>query len=55
MPEDKSGPRRYQWLAFRTYAGQQQMLNVMLSTKGSNFDKHRDDFAAVLYSMKIAK
>jgi hypothetical protein len=55
MPADKSGPRRRQWIAYRPRDGQIQMLNVMLSTKGSNFEKHRDDFPAILYSMKIAK
>lgn len=55
MPEDKSGPRRHQWIAFRNYLGQNQQLNIMLSTKGSNFDKHRTDFPAILYSMKIGK
>lgn len=55
MPEDKSGPRRHQWIAFRNYLGQKQQLNIMLSTKGANFDKHRDDFPAIMYSMKIAK
>lgn len=55
MPEDRSGPRRFQWIAFRNYLGQNQQLNIMLSTKGSNFDKHRDDFAAAMYSMKIQK
>jgi hypothetical protein len=55
MPEDKSGPRRHQWIAYRTYQGQVQMLNVMLSTKGSYFEKHKDDFPAILYSMKIGR
>jgi hypothetical protein len=55
MPEDKGGPRRHQWIAFRKYLGQNQQLNMMLSTKGSNFDKHRDDFPAIMYSMKIGK
>jgi hypothetical protein len=55
MPEDKDGPRRHQWIAFRHYLGQNQQLNVMVSTKGSAFDKRRDDFTAVLYSMKIPK
>lgn len=55
MPEDNSGPRRHQWIAFRNYLGQNQQLNIMLSTKGSNFDKHRTDFPAILYSMKINK
>lgn len=55
MPEDKDGPRRHQWLGSRRYLGQNQQLNIMLATKGSNFEKHRDDFPAVMYSMKIAK
>ncbi len=55
MPEDKSGPRRHQWIAYRTYLGQKQQLNVMTSTKGTNFEKHEDDFPAILYSMKAVK
>jgi len=54
-PEDKEGVRRHQWIAYRTYLGQKQQLNVMLSTKGSNFDKHKDDFPAIMYSMKSTK
>jgi hypothetical protein len=55
MPEDKTGPRRHQWIGYRTYLGQKQQLNVMTSTKGTNFDKHTDDFTAILYSMKTVK
>jgi len=55
MPEDKDGARRHQWIAFRNYQGQNQQLNIMISTKGSNFDKQRDTFGAIMYSMKIAK
>ncbi|MEO6333689.1 MAG: hypothetical protein ABIO91_01780 [Pyrinomonadaceae bacterium] len=55
MPEIKDGPRRHQWIAFRNYHGQNQQLNVMVSTDGDKFDKHRDEFAAVMYSMKIPK
>jgi len=55
MPEDKDGARRHQWIAFRNYQGQNQQLNIMVSTKGSNFDKRRDTFAAIMYSMKIPK
>lgn len=54
-PEGKDDPRRHQWIAYRTYLGQKQQLNVMLSTKGTNFEKHNDDFAAVLYSTKFIK
>lgn len=55
MPEEKSSPRRHQWIAFRNYQGQNQQLNIILSTSGNNFDKHKDDFSAALYSMKIDK
>lgn len=55
MPEDRDGPRRHQWIAFRNYQGQNQQLNIMISTKGSNFDKQRDTFAAIMYSMEIPK
>ena len=54
-PEGKDDPRRHQWIAYRRYLGQVQQLNVMTSTKGSNFDKHKDDFPAILYSMKAVK
>jgi hypothetical protein len=55
MPEIKDGPRRHQWIGFRRYLGQNQQLNIMLSTDGDKFDKHRDTFAAIMYSMKIPK
>lgn len=54
-PEAKDGIRRHQWIAYRNYQGQSQMLNIMLSTNGANFDKQKDTFAAIMYSMKIAK
>lgn len=54
-PEDKSGPQRHQWIAYRKYGGQVQMLNIMLSTKGSNFEKHANEFQAIMYSMGIVK
>jgi hypothetical protein len=53
--EDTSEPRRHQWIGFRKYNGQIQMLNIMLSTKSSNFEKNRDVFKAIMYSMKIDK
>lgn len=54
-PEDKDGIRRHQWIAFRKYQGQNQQLNIMLSTNQTKFDKQEDAFAAILYSMKIPK
>jgi len=55
MPEIKDGARRHQWIAFRNFQGQNQQLNVMISTDGNKFDPKRDTFAAIMYSMKIAK
>jgi hypothetical protein len=54
-PEEKDGIRRHQWIAYRNYQGQSQMLNIMLSTSQANFEKQKDTFAAIMYSMKIAK
>jgi hypothetical protein len=53
--QGKDSPRRQQWIGYRKYAGQTQMVNIMLSTKGGNFDKHRDTFAAILSSTKMAQ
>jgi hypothetical protein len=53
--QGKGSPRRHQWIGYRQYAGQNQMLNVMLSTNGANFDKNRDIFAAVMSSTKITR
>ncbi|MFT3746389.1 MAG: hypothetical protein QM785_19115 [Pyrinomonadaceae bacterium] len=54
-PAGKDDPRRHQWIGYRKYLGQTQMLNIMTSTKASNFAKHEDDFPAILYSMKAVK
>jgi hypothetical protein len=53
-PEHPDGIRRLQWEAFRKYLGQVQMLNVMLSSEGKDFDRHKDAMYGILYSMKIA-
>ena len=53
--KEKDGIRRHQWIAFRRYQGQNQQLNVIISTNGEKFDKQKDTFAAIMYSMKIAK
>ena len=55
MPEVRDGARRHQWIAFRRYLGQNQQLNIMVSTDGDKFDRQRDAFAAIMYSMKIPK
>lgn len=55
VPEDADGIRRHQWIAFRNYQGQNQQLNIMLTTARSRWEKHSDEFPAIMYSMKIAK
>jgi hypothetical protein len=52
-PEKPDGIRRLQWLAYRKYAGQVQMVNVMLSSSGKGFPQHQDAMYGVLYSTKI--
>jgi hypothetical protein len=53
MPEGKDDPRRLQWLTYRKYAGQTQMVNLMLATAGKSFEKNQDTFYAILYSTKL--
>ena len=52
-PEKPDGFRRLQWMAYRKYAGQVQLVNVMLSSSGSGFPKHQDEMYGVLYSTKL--
>jgi hypothetical protein len=52
-PEKPDGIRRLQWLAYRKYAGQVQMVNVMLSSSGKGFPEHQDAMYGILYSTKI--
>ncbi len=53
-PEKPDGIRRLQWLAYRKYAGQVQMVNLMLSTDGKDFLKHQDAMYGIMYSTKLA-
>jgi hypothetical protein len=52
-PEQPDGFRRLQWLAYRKYAGQVQMVNLMLSTTGKDFPRHQDAMYGILYSTKL--
>jgi hypothetical protein len=52
-PEKPDGIRRLQWMAYRKYAGQVQLVNLILSSSGTGFPKHQDEMYGVLYSMKI--
>jgi len=52
-PEKPDDFRRLQWIAFRKYLGQLQQINVMLSTDGKDFDRHKDALYGILYSTKV--
>lgn len=52
-PEKEDGIRRLQWLAYRKYAGQVQMVNLMLSSTGKGFPKHQDAMYGIMYSTKL--
>jgi hypothetical protein len=52
-PEQPDGIRRLQWMAYRKYAGQVQLVNLMLSSDGKGFPKHQDEMYGVMYSTKL--
>lgn len=53
-PEKPDGHRRLQWMAYRKYTGQLQLVNVMLASEGKDFERHRNAMYGILYSMKVA-
>ena len=54
-PEDEDSPQRLQWMAYRKYKGQPQLVNIMLASRGKDFARHEDALFGVLYSTKLAK
>ena len=52
-PENKEDPRRIQWITYRKYAGQTQMIILTLSSTGRSFDKWQDALYGILYSTKL--
>ena len=52
-PEKPDGFRRLQWMAYRKFGGQVQLVNVMLATDGKDFQHHRDAMYGILYSTKL--
>jgi hypothetical protein len=52
-PEKPDGIRRLQWMAYRKYAGQVQLVNIILSSSGKGFPKHQNEMYGVLYSTKL--
>jgi hypothetical protein len=52
-PQMADDIRRLQWMTYRSYAGQTQLVNFILSTNGGSFPKHQDELYGILYSTKI--
>ncbi|HEV7396088.1 MAG TPA: hypothetical protein VGN86_06225 [Pyrinomonadaceae bacterium] len=52
-PEKEDGIRRLQWMTYRKYAGQVQLVNLMLSSSGKGFPKQQDAMYGVMYSTKL--
>jgi hypothetical protein len=53
-PEQGDDHRRLQWMAYRKYTGQVQLVNVMLASEGKDFERHKDAMYGILYSLKIS-
>ena len=53
-PDDAEDPQRIQWIGFRSYLGQTQMVNIMLASRGKDLPQHEDAMYAVLYSTKLS-
>lgn len=53
-PEKGDDHRRLQWMAYRKYTGQVQLVSVMLASEAKDFERHKDAMYGILYSMKIA-
>jgi hypothetical protein len=54
-PESGDNPRRLQWIGFRDYKGQKQMLNIMLAAQGKYFARHEDAMYGILYSTELGE
>lgn len=54
-PETSDSPQRLQWIGYRTYKGQTQYVNIMLSSEGKYFTQNEDAMYGILYSTKMTK
>jgi len=52
-PEKPDDFRRLHWMTYRKFAGQLQLVNVMLASSGKGFPNHQDEMYGILYSTKI--
>ena len=54
-PEDSSGVQRLQWMGYRNYKGQKQLINIILATRGKDFARHEDALYGILYTTDFRK
>jgi hypothetical protein len=54
-PESSDSPQRLQWMGYRKYKGQVQLVNIMLSSQGKYFARHEDEMYGVLYSTQFSE
>jgi hypothetical protein len=54
-PEKPDDPQRLQWIGYRDYKGQKQMVNIMLASQGKYFAQHEDAMYGVLYSTQLGE
>jgi len=52
-PQMADDIRRLQWMTYRKFGGQTQLVNVILSTSGGKFDSRSDELYGILFSTKI--
>ncbi|HEX7175614.1 MAG TPA: hypothetical protein VF240_10180 [Pyrinomonadaceae bacterium] len=52
-PESDDNPQRLQWMAYRNYKGQVQLVNIMLASRGKDFARHEDVLYGILYSTEF--
>jgi hypothetical protein len=52
-PQMADDIRRLQWMTYRKFGGQVQLVNFILSSRGDNFEKHKDELYAIMYSTKL--
>ena len=54
-PESADNPQRLQWMGYRDYKGQKQLVNIMLASRGKDFARHEDAMYGILYSTRLSR
>ncbi|MDT7687611.1 MAG: hypothetical protein QOE46_370 [Acidobacteriota bacterium] len=54
-PESDDNPQRLQWMGYRDYKGQKQLVNIMLASRGKDFARHEDAMYGILYSTNLGQ